>query len=88
MLDRRERDTVRFYDSNGLIDDAMAAERERKLANPWTDEEKKIFIEKYESESEDVKSEDESRCINTVFVCVLVCSLSSGISYTQRISAK
>ncbi len=47
MLDKLERDTVRFYDTNGLIDDAMAAERERKLANPWTDEEKKIFIEKY-----------------------------------------
>lgn len=47
MLDRHERDTLRFYDSNGLIDDAMAAERERKLTNPWTDEEKKIFIEKY-----------------------------------------
>jgi hypothetical protein len=47
MLDKSERDTIRFYDTNGLIDDAMAAERERKLANPWTDEEKKIFIEKY-----------------------------------------
>jgi len=47
MLDQSERNTVHFYDTNGLVDDAMASERERKLANPWTDEEKKIFIEKF-----------------------------------------
>lgn len=36
-----------FIDKNGLVEDPMAAERERKLMNPWNDEEKAIFLKKF-----------------------------------------
>lgn len=47
ILDTRERNTVRFYDRNRLVEDALAQERERKVQNIWTEEEKRTFIEKY-----------------------------------------
>ncbi len=47
ILDKRERTLVRFVDNNGLIEDAMLMERERKMTNPWTEQEKQIFLEKY-----------------------------------------
>ena len=37
-----------FHSSNGLIQDPMAVYRAAKLTNVWTDEEKKIFREKYD----------------------------------------
>jgi nuclear receptor co-repressor 1 len=36
-----------FKTKNGLVDDPIAAEQERKTLNPWSAEEKKIFLEKY-----------------------------------------
>jgi len=36
-----------FRDSNGLIEDPLQVERDRKLMNPWTDEEKLIFLKKF-----------------------------------------
>ena len=36
-----------FETKNGLIDDPIAAEQERKILNPWSSDEKKIFLEKY-----------------------------------------
>jgi hypothetical protein len=38
---------VHFYSNNGFVEDAMALERERKVANPWTDSEKAVFLDKY-----------------------------------------
>ncbi|KAL0358676.1 UNVERIFIED_CONTAM: Nuclear receptor corepressor 1 [Sesamum angustifolium] len=36
----------RFISNNGLVEDPCAAERERSLINPWTAEEREIFIDK------------------------------------------
>ncbi len=36
-----------FVDRNGIIPDPMAAERERKQINPWTEEEKVIFLKNF-----------------------------------------
>eukprot|EP01117_Protostelium_nocturnum_P015417 TRINITY_DN5978_c0_g3_i1.p1 TRINITY_DN5978_c0_g3~~TRINITY_DN5978_c0_g3_i1.p1 ORF type:complete len:1130 (-),score=362.84 TRINITY_DN5978_c0_g3_i1:39-3428(-) len=34
-----------FVNSNGIIEDPMVIEREKKFANPWTEEERTIFVE-------------------------------------------
>ena len=47
ILDHTEKTTVRFCDHNRLVEDAMAQERERKAMHVWSEEEKKIFVEKY-----------------------------------------
>ncbi|KAK4436014.1 Nuclear receptor corepressor 1 [Sesamum alatum] len=36
----------RFISNNGLVEDPCAAERDRSLINPWTAEEREIFIDK------------------------------------------
>lgn len=36
-----------FETNNALVEDPIAAERERKLMNPWSAEEKSLFLEKY-----------------------------------------
>lgn len=46
MLDARQR-SLRYYNNNGLVEDAMADWKERKLINIWTPQEKHIFRERY-----------------------------------------
>ena len=36
-----------FLDNNGLIEDMKDSERRRKEMNPWVEEERQIFLEKY-----------------------------------------
>ncbi|KAL0452174.1 UNVERIFIED_CONTAM: Nuclear receptor corepressor 1 [Sesamum latifolium] len=36
----------KFISNNGLVEDPCAAERERSLINPWTAEEREVFIDK------------------------------------------
>ncbi|KAE8717969.1 Serine carboxypeptidase-like 27 isoform 1 [Hibiscus syriacus] len=45
ILDEKEK-VSRFISSNGLVEDPFAIEKERALINPWTSEEKEIFIDK------------------------------------------
>ncbi|MCO5605867.1 hypothetical protein L7F22_060051 [Adiantum nelumboides] len=44
---QKERAIHRFDTKNGLVEDPVAAEQERKATNPWSHEEKRIFLEKY-----------------------------------------
>ncbi|XP_058749755.1 uncharacterized protein LOC131622734 isoform X1 [Vicia villosa] len=47
ILDEKEKMVTRFISSNGLIEDPLATEKERNMINPWTSEEKEIFLEKF-----------------------------------------
>ncbi|KAL3700829.1 hypothetical protein R1sor_018851 [Riccia sorocarpa] len=47
ILDEKERDARRFVTTNGLVEDPVALEQERKSINPWTEEEKAMFMEKF-----------------------------------------
>ncbi|CAE6075958.1 unnamed protein product [Arabidopsis arenosa] len=44
ILDEKERVMSRFISSNGLIEDPCDVEKERTMINPWTSEEKEIFL--------------------------------------------
>ncbi|XP_022765349.1 LOW QUALITY PROTEIN: uncharacterized protein LOC111310302 [Durio zibethinus] len=46
FLDEKEKKVSRFISSNGLVEDPCAIEKERALINPWTSEEKEIFMDK------------------------------------------
>ncbi|KAK4785294.1 hypothetical protein SAY86_001983 [Trapa natans] len=46
ILDENEKIISRFISSNALVEDPCAIEMERRMINPWTIEEKKIFLEK------------------------------------------
>ncbi|XVF83270.1 hypothetical protein PTKIN_Ptkin16aG0472900 [Pterospermum kingtungense] len=46
LLDEKEKQVSRFLSSNGLVEDPCAVEKERALINPWTSEEKEIFMDK------------------------------------------
>ncbi|GLT66847.1 hypothetical protein SLA2020_391910 [Shorea laevis] len=46
ILDKKEKQLSRFASSNGLIEDPRAVEKERSLINPWTSDEKDIFMDK------------------------------------------
>nr|POE64618.1 isoform 2 of nuclear receptor corepressor 1 [Quercus suber] len=46
ILDKKEKIVSRFISSNGLVEDPCAVEKEREMINPWTSEEKAIFMDK------------------------------------------
>lgn len=46
ILDNKEKIMSRFISSNGLVEDPCSAEKERCIINPWTTEEKEIFLDK------------------------------------------
>ncbi|KAL6980385.1 hypothetical protein U1Q18_022027 [Sarracenia purpurea var. burkii] len=46
ILDKREM-ISRFISNNGLVEDPYAVEKEKVMINPWTTEEKKIFMDKF-----------------------------------------
>ncbi|KAI9157216.1 hypothetical protein LWI28_018663 [Acer negundo] len=46
ILDTKEKMASRFISSNGLVEDPFAAEKERSMINPWTSEEREIFLAK------------------------------------------
>lgn len=46
ILDNREKIMSRFISSNGLVEDPCSLETERCIVNPWTSEEKEIFLDK------------------------------------------
>ncbi|KAG8645234.1 hypothetical protein MANES_10G044400v8 [Manihot esculenta] len=45
-LDNKERTVSRFISSNGLVEDPCAIEKERAMINPWSSEERGVFIDK------------------------------------------
>ncbi|XP_024023461.1 uncharacterized protein LOC21396603 isoform X2 [Morus notabilis] len=55
ILDKKEKIMSRFISSNGLVEDPLAVEKERALINPWTPEEKEIFMDKLASCGKDFK---------------------------------
>ncbi|KAG6765244.1 hypothetical protein POTOM_029271 [Populus tomentosa] len=46
ILDKKEKIASRFISSNGLVEDPCAVEKERAMINPWTSDEKEIFMHK------------------------------------------
>nr|WGL50249.1 R2R3 MYB transcription factor [Lagerstroemia indica] len=46
ILDEREKIVSRFISFNGLVEDPCAVEKERTMINPWTVDEREIFLEK------------------------------------------
>ncbi|XP_027155746.1 uncharacterized protein LOC113756173 [Coffea eugenioides] len=46
ILDKKEKMISRFISSNGLVEDPSAVEKERSMINPWTSEEKEMFMDK------------------------------------------
>ncbi|KAF9674855.1 hypothetical protein SADUNF_Sadunf10G0170300 [Salix dunnii] len=46
ILDKKEKMVSRFICSNGLVEDPCAVEKERAMINPWTSDEKEIFMQK------------------------------------------
>ncbi|XP_004496320.1 uncharacterized protein [Cicer arietinum] len=47
ILDEKEKMVSKFISSNGLVEDPLAIEKERAMINPWTSEEREIFLEKF-----------------------------------------
>nr|KYP42508.1 Nuclear receptor corepressor 2 [Cajanus cajan] len=47
ILDKRDKIFSMFTSSNGLVDDPLTIEKERSMINPWTFEERNIFLEKF-----------------------------------------
>lgn len=46
-LDDKWRRFSRIWTNNGLVEDPVAVEKERKMINPWTSEEKELFWAKF-----------------------------------------
>ncbi|KAL7614946.1 hypothetical protein Lser_V15G08631 [Lactuca serriola] len=55
ILDRSERMMTRFVSDNGLVEDPVEVEKERSIVGAWTEEEQKIFLEKYSLFGKDFK---------------------------------
>ncbi|RCV15313.1 hypothetical protein SETIT_3G048100v2 [Setaria italica] len=47
IIDEREKERSRFVSKNGFVDDPVLVEKERVMINPWTQEEKEIFMEMF-----------------------------------------
>ncbi|OQU77313.1 hypothetical protein SORBI_3009G027300 [Sorghum bicolor] len=45
IIDEKEKECSRFLSKNGLVEDPVLVEKERVMINPWTQEEKEIFME-------------------------------------------
>ncbi|VFQ62629.1 unnamed protein product [Cuscuta campestris] len=46
ILDKKEKVLSRFISNNALVEDPCHSEKERSMINPWTSEEREIFIDK------------------------------------------
>ncbi|KAJ7528486.1 hypothetical protein O6H91_15G005500 [Diphasiastrum complanatum] len=47
IIEEKERSSRRFVTINALVEDPVAVEQERSTINPWTLEEKQVFLEKF-----------------------------------------
>ncbi|XP_023551335.1 uncharacterized protein LOC111809185 isoform X1 [Cucurbita pepo subsp. pepo] len=48
ILDQKDKMASRFISNNGLVENPCAVEKERAMINPWSSEEKEVFMEKLE----------------------------------------
>ncbi|CAJ1976777.1 unnamed protein product [Sphenostylis stenocarpa] len=55
ILDEKDRMTSKFVSSNGLVEDPLAIEKERAMINPWTPQEREVFLEKYAAFGKDFR---------------------------------
>jgi nuclear receptor co-repressor 1 len=55
ILDQKDKMYTMFLSSNGLVEDPVAIEKERVMINPWTAEEKEIFLEKFAAYGKDFR---------------------------------
>ncbi|KAL8166829.1 hypothetical protein V2J09_008328 [Rumex salicifolius] len=55
ILDKTEKELSMFLSNNGLVEHPYTLEKERALMNPWTAEEKEIFLDKYVTYGKDFK---------------------------------
>ncbi|AES62202.2 putative transcription factor MYB/SANT family [Medicago truncatula] len=55
ILDEKEKMVTKFISSNGLVEDPLAIEKERSMINPWTSEEKELFLEKFAAFGKDFR---------------------------------
>ncbi|KAG2384369.1 uncharacterized protein HKW66_Vig0148670 [Vigna angularis] len=47
ILDEKDKMTSMFKSRNGVVEDPVAVEKERVRINPWTSDERKIYVEKF-----------------------------------------
>ncbi|KAK7364711.1 hypothetical protein VNO80_13452 [Phaseolus coccineus] len=47
ILDEKDKMISMFKSRNGVVEDPVAVEKERAMINPWTSEERKIYLEKF-----------------------------------------
>ncbi|XP_028183526.1 uncharacterized protein LOC114370389 isoform X3 [Glycine soja] len=55
ILDEKEKMISKFVSSNGLVEDPLAIEKERTMINPWTPEEREVFLEKFAAFGKDFR---------------------------------
>ncbi|KAL3819987.1 hypothetical protein ACJIZ3_005892 [Penstemon smallii] len=55
ILDKKEMKMSTFISNNGLVEDCFAVEKERSMINPWTSEEREVFIDKLATFGKDFK---------------------------------
>ncbi|RDX71297.1 Nuclear receptor corepressor 1, partial [Mucuna pruriens] len=55
ILDEKEKMISKFVSSNGLVEDPLAIEKERAMINPWTSEEREVFLEKFAAFGKDFR---------------------------------
>lgn len=55
VLDEREKIMLRFLSTNGFVKDPCAVENERTMFNPWTANEREIFLEKFRKYGKDFR---------------------------------
>lgn len=55
VLDGKEKMISMFVSSNGLVQDPFAIEKERAMINPWTPEEREVFLEKFAAFGKDFR---------------------------------
>ncbi|KAH1191412.1 Nuclear receptor corepressor 1 [Glycine max] len=55
ILDEKEKMISKFVSSNGLVEDPLAIEKERAMINPWTPEEREVFLEKFAAFGKDFR---------------------------------
>ncbi|KAI5443804.1 uncharacterized protein LOC127126546 isoform X2 [Lathyrus oleraceus] len=55
ILDQKDKMNSMFLSSNGLVEDPLAIEKERAVINPWTSEERNIFLKKFAAFGKDFR---------------------------------
>ncbi|KAL9323844.1 hypothetical protein ACSQ67_008701 [Phaseolus vulgaris] len=55
ILDEKDKMVSMFKSRNGVVEDPVAVEKERAMINPWTSEERKIYLEKFQEFGKDFR---------------------------------